>query len=241
VTADGDRTTVTLANRTSWTGWGGSAPRLRDGRLQVSVTLTCSKPGRITRTDVYSPTRPLQVTDLTLEFGSFLGARAQAEGPLFTRFSGVGQGAWFSRVRGGWTACRAPARRHLPRLTRLPTGPMQTPGFPASGARSRLSRPPSPSAGTLDYGSQRPGRQRPSPRRHEQAGQRREAPVTGVVIAGRRPGGSSEGLHPGRPIQPFSGAAARWPATKPLQAGGPLPNTAHDAAGLSAAEPELRQ
>ncbi len=85
VTSQGARTVVSW-RQGEMDRMGGPAP-IADGRIALSATYVF-EPGRITRTDVYTPRRAAQVKDLSLEFGSFSGA-PEVSG-LATRF-GQGQ------------------------------------------------------------------------------------------------------------------------------------------------------
>ncbi|MDB5440758.1 MAG: hypothetical protein JWM33_3185 [Caulobacteraceae bacterium] len=85
VKTEGVKTTVTY--RQSEVDRLGQSNALADDRLAVATTYVF-EPGRITRTDVYTPRAPLELATIRLDFGSFSSA-ATARGNTMT----FGQGA----------------------------------------------------------------------------------------------------------------------------------------------------
>jgi hypothetical protein len=131
LTAHGARTTITW-RQSEMDRMGAPAPRA-DNRLQVAITYVF-EPGRITRTDTYTPLHPLHVKELSLEFGSFSSA-AEVKG-LSTLF---GEGRVRSFAVRGLADCRArPVAADGDYFT--PNGPMTTVVACQSGAFS-FTRP----------------------------------------------------------------------------------------------------
>jgi hypothetical protein len=126
VTTRGRRTVVSY-RQDELDRMGGNAP-VADPRLKVQ-TRYVFEPGRITRTDVYSPTGPLRLAKTELEFATF-SAGAQSNGGAVT--FGSGDVRRFE-VKGLDGCTAAPATDPV---YRAPTGAFQTRVACQGGART---------------------------------------------------------------------------------------------------------
>ncbi len=97
---------------------GGKGP-VKDGRIALATTYTLA-PGRITRTDTYTPQGPLPVQRVTLEFASF-SSQPKVEGNTI-RF---GEGDVTQYTVKGLSDCRAEPTNGDDAF-KAPYGPMQT-------------------------------------------------------------------------------------------------------------------
>ncbi len=125
VTTAGDTTTLTY--RQSRMDRLGSSDPVPDDRLGVRVTYVLS-PGRITRTEVYTPKAALAIAKVGIEFATHSGAFTQNGG--VTRF---GQGAVRSFTAEGYESCQT-AAVNGDQNYQTPAGPFQS--------RVRCSRGP---------------------------------------------------------------------------------------------------
>jgi hypothetical protein len=125
------RRTVASWRQTELDRLGGPAP-VKDDRLGVT-TRYVFEPGRITRTDVYTPKAPVALKSIDLEFGSYSSAGSARDGDV--RF---GEGAVRSFTVKGLDGCSvAPVAAHP---YRTPVGPLAS-RVVCKGAPRVLSRP----------------------------------------------------------------------------------------------------
>jgi hypothetical protein len=106
ITSQGRRTRVTY-HQTELDRLGSESPTA-DQRLSVATTYVFD-PTRITRTDIYTPKEPLQLTGIELDFGTF--SQLAHSGQHLVEFSG---GAITSLQVRGLDSCRATAIDHDP-------------------------------------------------------------------------------------------------------------------------------
>jgi hypothetical protein len=127
VTSRGHRTTVTY-HQSELDRLGGESP-IADDRLAVATTYVFA-PGRITRTDVYTPKGSVEIAGIELDFGSFSeleGSTARA-----VRFSG---GALDGFKVTGLEGCQATAIQNDPDFE-SDEGPMTSKVVCSGGART---------------------------------------------------------------------------------------------------------
>lgn len=113
VTQEGARTVVTY-RQTELDRLGEPSPR-RDPRLRVTTRYVL-EPGRITRTDTYTPRGELALKDVSIQFASFGEAAAVGDGSF--RYPGAGAKTFAAR---GFESCSAQKTAGDPRY-RTPTG-----------------------------------------------------------------------------------------------------------------------
>ena len=131
VTTRGDTTTLTW-RQSELDRLGGDAP-IPDDRLSVTTTYVLA-PGRITRTDVYTPKGTVEIKGVAMEFASYSDAPAVKAGRV-----AFGHGAVRSFQATGFAACHADAVGG-DAAYRTPTGPFASRVACASGPAA-LTRP----------------------------------------------------------------------------------------------------
>jgi hypothetical protein len=135
-----ERTTVRY-RQTQLDRLGGESP-VADDRLSLATTYVF-EPGRITRTDIYTPTRPVDISGIELDFGSFSDLSVVAKDSVTFSHGAIGE----FKV-SGFDGCQAQAIHDDPEFE-SDEGPMATRVICTKGPE--IAREPFTISWTLTY------------------------------------------------------------------------------------------